>query len=291
MDVSIIIVNYNTSLLLKNCLESIIEQTSDLNYEIIVVDNASKDKSCDIVKRSFPKVKLIENDTNLGFGNANNTGALIAKGKYLFFLNSDTLLITNAVKILFSTMERDISNTIGVCCGNLYKEDLSPNYSYSLRLPSLWNIVRYRAHLSIKDEIFNCTEVIKDILNVIGADLFISSQLFNSIDGFDNRFFMYVEDSELSYRINKLKLRAVSVPSAKIIHLQGKSSLTRFKIRNEIDGYLYFFKKHFNIKTLMFYIIIELFFCFLRIVINLILLRANKVKVYIENFNYLLTKI
>lgn len=289
MDVSIIIVNYNTALLLKNCLHSIIEKTIDLDYEIIVVDNASTDDSVVMIELNFDKVKLIKSDENIGFGRANNKGAKYADGKYFFFLNSDTLLINNAIKILFDFMENDANLNVGACCGNLYKQDLSPNYSYSLNLPSLLSIFKYRAHLRIKDENFNHTNVNKDIINVIGADLFIKKKLYDLLDGFDPKFFMYVEDSEFSYRINKTKYKIVSIPNAKIIHLQGKSSTNTFKIRMEIDGYLYYFHKHYNDLTVLSYLSLELFFCLLRMMVYVLLFRCDDFKTYRSVLGYLLS--
>lgn len=290
MDVSIIIINYNTSLLLKNCLQSIFKYSTLFEFEIIVVDNASIDDSCQMIKFEFPTVKLIESKTNLGFGRANNLGATYANGKYLFLLNSDTLLIDNSIKVLFDFMNENVDLNVGACCGNLYKEDLSPNYSYSLNLPTLSNIFKYRAHLTSNDENFNTSNKNKDIANVIGADLFIRKELFDKLDGFDPVFFMYVEDSELSYRIKKNNNRIVSVPTAKFIHLQGKSSTSSFKIKLEIDGYIYFFLKHSNKFSLFIYLILEMFFCILRIFIYLLLIRFKDCMTYISTFKHLMLK-
>ena len=97
MDVSIIIVNYNTCELTRNCLKSVFEQTKNIDFEVIVSDNGSKDGSVEMIKKEFPYVILIENNANLGFGAANNRGLKIAKGKYIFYLNCDTILLNNAV--------------------------------------------------------------------------------------------------------------------------------------------------------------------------------------------------
>ena len=107
MDVSIIIVNYNTKQLLKDCLNSIYEHTENISFEVIVSDNGSKDGSIEMLKAEFPQVILIENNANLGFGKANNKGLAIAKGKYIFYLNSDTILLNNAVKLFFDYFEEN----------------------------------------------------------------------------------------------------------------------------------------------------------------------------------------
>src|SRR3989344_8809750 len=100
MDLSVIIVNWNTKKLLENCLASIFKFTEDVNFEVIVVDNGSEDDSPKLVKEKFPQVKLIPNKENLGFTKANNQGIKISKGKYILLLNSDTYLIENSFRKL-----------------------------------------------------------------------------------------------------------------------------------------------------------------------------------------------
>ena len=111
MDVSVIIVNYNTVELTKQCILSIYNQTKDVNFEIIVVDNNSEDNSVKIIENNFPQVILINNSDNIGFGRANNLGVEIAKGKYIFFLNSDTILLNNAIKIFVDYMRKNNINS------------------------------------------------------------------------------------------------------------------------------------------------------------------------------------
>ena len=156
MDVSIIIVNYNTADLIVDCIESINRYTKDISFEIIVVDNNSSDKSCSVLEEKFNNIILIKSKDNLGFGRANNLGALTAKGKYLLLLNSDILLIDNSIKKFFDFMEEQ-PNEVAACGGNLYYPDMRPNFSYSLYYPSLWSILCYRLHLSflLNNENFN----------------------------------------------------------------------------------------------------------------------------------------
>ena len=105
LDVSIIIVSYNTRELTINCLKSIYKNTKDISFEVIVSDNGSTDGSVEMIKTEFPQVVLIENNANLGFGAANNRGLAVAKGKYVFYLNSDTVILNNCLKIFYDYWE------------------------------------------------------------------------------------------------------------------------------------------------------------------------------------------
>ena len=135
-------------------------------------------------------------------------------------------------------MESNKRLSIGACCGNLYNLDYTPNASYSLTNSSLITIILYRLHLSkvYKTEIFNYSSEPKTVKIILGADLFIPKIIFTKLKGFDQKFFMYIEDGDLCYRLNKEGYILKSVPSAKIIHIQGSSSSSIFKIKNEIDG-------------------------------------------------------
>ncbi len=128
MDVSIIIVNYNTTELLINCIHSIYDKTINVKYEIIVVDNNSIKSPGSILLKLFPDVVFIQSHTNLGFGKANNKGVEYSNGKYLFFLNSDTILLNNAVYKLYDFLEHIEDNRIVAVGGNLFTV-LAPIYS------------------------------------------------------------------------------------------------------------------------------------------------------------------
>lgn len=264
MDVSVIIVNYNTLELTKNTIDSVIEKTKELNYEIILVDNASIDGSVEFFEKEYKnKIVLIKNNENLGFGKANNKGAKVAKGKYIFLLNSDTLLINNAIKILFDFMEK--YKRTGICGGNLYTQELEPTHSYREKITSpltefnqyLNPIVRIKKFFYKKRNDFNYTNKNLNIGYVIGADLMISKELFLKVGGFDEKIFMYYEDVELCYRVKKQGLKIYNVPLAKIIHLEGKSfNFKEERYRRQIQGEYKCFYKCYGIKSIkkLFYI-------------------------------------
>lgn len=240
MEVSIIIVNYNTLELTKNTIKSIIEKTKDISYEIILVDNNSNDSSKDFFssKSYESKINFIKSNKNLGFGKANNLGINIAKGKYIFLLNSDTLLINNAIKILFDFME--INSKVGVCGGNLYDENRNPAHSYNIQPRIFFDF--YEIYKKIYFKIFkkrldfNYTSKPLEVGYITGADMFIRKNILEKVGYFDPEFFMYFEETELSFRIKKAGYKIYSVPEAKIIHLEGKSfnfKETRFRMMVE----------------------------------------------------------
>ena len=229
MDVSIIIVNYNTKELLLNCLSSVIKETKNINYEIIVVDNNSCDNSVNKIRENFPQVKIIQLSDNIGFGRANNQGIKIANGKYIFCLNPDTLLISNAVKILFDFLEQN--QNAGAVGGNLFDKNMKPAYSfgYGDDIISLFfrkTILKwvYRSEFKrIKNYEKNRDKTkIQEVNNVTGADLMIRKSVLDEVGCFNENFFMYFEETELETRIRRAGYKIFFVPESKIIHLEDK---------------------------------------------------------------------
>lgn len=140
-DISVIIVNYNTKELTRNCLKSVFDQTSGIAFEVIVSDNGSTDGSVEIIRAEFPEVILIENSANLGFGAANNRALDVAKGKYVPCLNSDTVLLNNAVKIFFDYFEAHAGENLGAIGCNLKDTEGGYNCSYG-KLKSLKSLLK-----------------------------------------------------------------------------------------------------------------------------------------------------
>ena len=269
MDVSIILVNYKTKNLTLNSIKSIIEKTRDIDYEIIVVDNNSQDDSVEAIELEFPNVNLIRNATNSGFGSANNLAIKQAKGKYVFCLNTDTLLINNAIKFMFDFMEKEGNSNVGSCGGNLYHQDMTPATTH-FNFPNIWNsssifwIAKkvFKFHYKPK-EIKKTTQV--DFIT--GADLFIRKSILDKIGLFDEKIFMYYEDVDLCKRIHDAGYKNILIPEAKIIHLEGKSSDNFLeKTQKSIKGKYYYLSKYhqyFSILVMKFSYIILHFFAYL----------------------------
>lgn len=252
MDVSIIIVNYNTKELLANCLKSIYEQTKDIDFEVIVSDNGSVDGSIEMLKADFPQVVLIENNANLGFGTANNRGLTVAKGKYIFYLNSDTILLNNAVKLFFDYFEENgEKENIGALGASLINKDGFPAISggdflgkdkkIRVLLSDQLYLIASSYFKCIKHFLFNYQLTTIEHQNtviskvgyiecIIGADLFVRN---NELARFDERFFMYCEEVDLQYQMAKLGLKRKIIAEPKIIHLEGgSSSKTSYEVLN-----------------------------------------------------------
>lgn len=271
MDVSIIIVNYNTKKLISDCLHSIYEQTKDIEFEVIVSDNGSVDGSVEMLKAEFPQVVLIENNANLGFGAANNRGLAVAKGKYILYLNSDTILLNNAVKCFFDYWENNPEKeNIGALGGCLLDEKLHPNNSYGYFPQSkkiinelihanyglLKQLIKRNYNLQKSNEKTNIKEYYGEVEYIIGADLFL---LNNKSAYFDENYFLYCEEVDLQLQLKLQNKKRIIIEGPKIIHFEGKSSnyeskekfptLTNFSSQCNNISRVYYFKKNNNYIT------------------------------------------
>lgn len=286
MDVSIIIVNYNTCEITKNCLTSIYEKTKEINFEIIVSDNGSKDGSQDMIRTEFPEVNLIENNANLGFGTANNRALAVAKGKYVFYLNSDTILLNNAVKIFFDHWENAVDkDTIGALGANLLDTQGHIIHSYG-GFPDIDSVMKdtikalygtskltllnvlFRKQISSYNQNSSEKKILGEVDSIIGADLFLKN---DEHAYFDEHYFMYCEETDLQYRLARQGKKRLLIDGPKIIHLNGASSkkempdtvriFSTFSFINYNLSRIYFFRKHgvnrfkiFILKTALFFI-------------------------------------
>ena len=214
MDVSIIIVNYNTCALTRNCLKSVFEQTKDIEFEVIVSDNNSNDGSIEMIKQEFPQVILIENNANLGFGAANNRGLKLAKGKYIFYLNSDE--------------KHEVIHSYG-CFPRVWKEIIImirriivAYIKFFLKILGI-NYKKYS-----KPRIYS--KYIGDVEYITGADLFVKN---NNFAYYDERFFLYYEETHLQHQMMKNGLKRLIIDRIRIIHLEGGSDKKKEKEHNE----------------------------------------------------------
>ncbi|RJQ37938.1 glycosyltransferase family 2 protein [Candidatus Microgenomates bacterium] len=243
---SIIILNYNTKDLTIACLKSLTENYKEElkkeEYEIIVVDNASTDGSVSEITKLLNKSnqKLIENQKNLGFTKGNNLAAKNAKGKYLFFLNSDTEVLDRGLVEMVDFMEKN--QNVGILGAKLLNTNGSSQKSAG-RFLTVFNVLLMLLGGDLGFLRFS-SKKIKNVDWVSGASMMISSGLFKKINGFDENIFMYTEDMEICYRIRKDGFETFFYPRIKIVHKEIGSSNRSFAIVNIYKSLLYFYKKH-----------------------------------------------
>ena len=236
IQVSIVIINYNTLKITEDCINSIILNTKDINYEIILVDNASNDGSVDYFNY-FEGIKFIPSSENLGFGKGNNLGIEVANGRYVFLLNPDTILQNNAVKILSDFL--DENSLVGVVGANLYNDDGTYQPSFSQMYPSLGLELSNFFHLLFlqNKECINKTDQSIQTKSVVGAAMMIKREVIEKTGGFNPQFFMYGEEEEWCNRIRKAGFYVFNVPTAKIIHLDGKSfQFSENRLKRRLEG-------------------------------------------------------
>ena len=226
MDLSIIIVSYNTKSLTLACLNSIFGEGSDLAYEVIVVDNGSKDGSVEALtnlkESQNQKLKLLENKENLGFSKANNQGIKIAKGNYILLLNSDTEIISGALDKLVAFANN--TPDAGVIGAKL----LNPNGSTQpscLNLPSLSLAVReyFLGEKGLTSKFFPQTKQASPVDAVVGAAFLITQQAIRKVGLLDERYFFYFEDLDYCRKVKKSGLKTYYLPDATVIHYHGAS--------------------------------------------------------------------
>ncbi len=246
MDVSVILVSYNTKEYTSECIKSVFDHTQNLDFEIIVVDNDSKDGSCEMITKSFPQVKLIKNETNMGFGAANNIAIKQCNGKYVLCLNTDTILVNDAINKLFEHMEKAENINVGVCGGLLLNEKMEPGMSY-FPFPTTFNSNAIAWFLKrVKKYCFKSKpNNDKNIDAISGADIFFRKSVLDEVGYFDENFFMYFEEADLCKRIQKAGYHISFVPEAKIIHFGEKSSISYWhNLKQRVKSKYLFIRKH-----------------------------------------------
>lgn len=231
MDITIVIVNWNTCKILKDCLDSIYPETNNLLFEIIVIDNASSDDSVEVIKRDYPQVILIENSHNRGFAAANNQGLDIAKGRYVLLLNSDTIVLDEALERVISFADSH-QNAAVIGCRVLNPDMSLQNTCFMF--PSVLNMflsATYLYKIFARNKFFGREQMtwwdrddIREVDVVTGCFMLVRQKAIECIGGMDETFFMYAEETDWCYRFQKAGWQILFTPDSKIIHLGGQST-------------------------------------------------------------------
>jgi GT2 family glycosyltransferase len=224
MDLSIIIVNWNTVGLLSDCLKAIYDHPASRSFEVIVVDNASTDGSPAMVRQDFPGARLIENSENVGFARANNQAIRESRGGCILLLNSDAFVDPVAISYMLRAMYADPS--VGIVGANLFYPDGSPQLSHG-PLPSLGSEVQSLFGLDKDGQItpqdFGESVSIETGYTK-GACMLLKREMLDQIGLLDERFYFYSEEIDLCCRAHQAGWKVVHSPSAKVIHVGGGSA-------------------------------------------------------------------
>jgi GT2 family glycosyltransferase len=233
IDVSIVIVNWNTRDLLRGCLRSIFEQTPKGSFEILVVDNASREGSAEMVRVEFSAVKLIANVQNRGFAAANNQAIRAASGRYILLLNPDTIILDAAISRCVDYA--DVHGDVGVV-GCQVLEDECRIQRTGFSFPNPWNIFLTLSGLSrvfARSQVFGRPELgwwqrdsEQDLDVISGMFMLVRREAIEQVGLMDESYFVYSEEADWCYRFSRAGWRRVFTPCARIIHLDGGGKST-----------------------------------------------------------------
>ncbi|HOX40851.1 MAG TPA: glycosyltransferase family 2 protein [bacterium] len=236
---SIIIVDYNAGNVLLDCLASIKKHPMPFSYEIIVVDNASRENRTKEYESVMSHVRTIRLPHNSGFGAGNNAGVKIAKGDYLLLLNPDTLVVDDTITTMVSFIQKH--EEIGALTCLLYQKNQKMlQKDFFANFQSFSSVLLRKNHGQMK----NPEKEYFYVQAVTGAALMIKKSLFDQVGGFDERFFMYLEDHDLCQRLVNLGYKNAVLNKGKIIHLEGQSSTSQQKKRFYYASQNYYWHKH-----------------------------------------------
>jgi GT2 family glycosyltransferase len=275
--VSIVIITRDTKELLKGLLISIEKDVPLKPFikEVIVVNNASTDETDIMVKEEFPWVMLIENERNMGFAASANQGISRSTGAYILFLNSDTLVIPCEIEKMLKFM--DENKDVGICGPQLVYPDMKLQRSFAY-IPSLLfeivprsflELIFPKRYLAISYQLSAISSIL-DVPSLIGAAIMVRREVLETLTGFDERFFFFLEETDLCVRIKGIGHRVAFLPEAKVIHLQGKTvgkkwvkgrieyniSLHKFIQKHYVAPYSMLFKGVRIFKTFIFLVVV-----------------------------------
>lgn len=230
-ELSIILVSYNTAKYIPRALESVIRETQNTSYEIIVVDNDSQDDSVAVISQQFPDVKLLVTGQNPGFAGGVRTGVARAQGKYLLLLNPDTVILDKAIDRLMQFAKQHPAN--GIWSGVTLNNDLSLNSQHAWSKPTFSSLLFSALGLS---KLFSHTclfnhanygcwkrDSVKEVDIVSGCFFLTTRELWDRLDGLDASFFMYAEEADYCLRAKALSHQPIVMPDARLIHHGGVS--------------------------------------------------------------------
>ncbi len=251
-DISIIMINYNSASYSMNCVNSILNKTnSDLEYEIIIIDNNSNEQDYDRLNhfcKGVACVSLIRSRINLGFSAGHMLGVQKAQGSYIYFLNNDTEFLNDNLRILYSFMESNKS--VALCTGQMYDSNKNfkpsfnsfPTLRRALFGASLLSIFNPRKYPSRK-RAFTCPVQVDF---ATGAAMFVNFEKFAEVGGFDTNYFLYCEEEDIAMKFKQAGYSIFLIPEAKFIHHVSKSTIRDLRIEKEFYVSLFYYHKKYS---------------------------------------------
>lgn len=249
--ISVIIVTYNSSGEIDECLHSLIPQVKSLNGEIVIVDNASKDDTLEKIQseaENYPDITTIENRQNVGFSLANNQGLEVARGEHILILNPDTIVLPDSVKILLETLRND--DGLGAVAPQLLWPDGHIQRSCR-RFPNHWDVVTHGLGLNLiwpKSRFFNAWKMgdfdhaaQREVDQPAAAALLVRGTLLRELKGFDDQFPMFFNDVDLCRRIKSKGYKILFNPFARVVHFGG-STVLKNRTKMMISSHISFFR-------------------------------------------------
>ena len=266
VDVSVIVVNYNTAHLLHEMWASLARARGELRVQVIVVDNASRDDSVAVLRRDFGQAQLIFNEANVGFGRANNQGLALATGRYVLLLNTDAFVAPDTLSKTIAYM--DAQPDCGVLGVRLVGSDgeLQPSCRY---FPTPWNVFLARSGLArffrkarLVDDMDWDHASVRECDWVVGCCYLVRREVIDQVGLFDPRFFLYLEEVDHCQAVKQAGWKVVYFPDTSVVHLGGESAKSDSQLTSigkqisalQIESELLYFRKHHGIIGLLLFI-------------------------------------
>ena len=251
MDISIIIVNWNSVAYLRACVASIRRFTEQLTYEIIIVDNASPAGDAQVIEFEFSDIVFIKSDENLGFAGANNLGFRHSKGKYILLLNPDVTLTTPLVNILYHCAQT--MPQAGIFGAKLLNRDLTVQTSSIMQFPTIFRELLLWEYLRLRwpkmwgiESLFSQSTKVAAVEAVSGACMLMSRSLYERVGMLSEDYFMYAEDIDLCYKVQRDGYTNYFVNEAEAIHYAGVSSPSKWQIAAKVTSMIRFSEKFYG---------------------------------------------
>ena len=257
---SVNIVNFNNTEFISNCINSVYSNTSNINFSILIIDNASTDKSIEITRKEFPLVNIIRNSSNLGFAGAHNIGFKKNDCKYVLILNPDTLFVDNSIKIMSDFLDQNPE--VGIVGPLIFNPDKTSQYT-GITYPSNLNLFLETLFL---DRLFPNNAIFgkhkgtfepymttKSVDYLQGSCLMIRKKVIEEIGLFDDSFFMYFEETDFCYRAKKIGWKIVRLGGTSLIHFGGGETgyYDEFRIIQFTKSLILFYKKYYSSKDIL----------------------------------------